>query len=161
MLRTDQRSVNWGHLTGQLAFCVFAAFIYLLDVQMPILKDAPWWRLDLRIERGFDERGFERAEKSNTEAAYKIYLTAYPDGLHSTEAKTDADDAAFREAGTGTSRAAAYDRYLTDYPQGRHVREANRRAPNFETRRTGIPPVSKQGCRISGLFECTSDWKIH
>jgi Ankyrin repeats (3 copies)/Sel1 repeat len=138
MLRIARLPMSRGHLAGQFVICMFAAIVYLLDVQTPILKDAPWWRLDLRAERSLDDRSFDVAEKSDTEAAYKDYLTAYPDGFHSTEAKDriakiDAriDEAAFREAGQQADRAAAYARYVMDYPNGRHVNEANRLSAKF------------------------------
>jgi TPR repeat protein len=130
MLRNHDLAMNWRHFSVQFLVCALAIGIYWADVAVPVFQGMPWWRLDLRIatemKRIADDQSFQSFDSTGTEAAYKAYLAAYPDGRHAVEARAKSDDAAFHEAGKQPNLSAAYDRYLTNYPQGRHVAEANR-----------------------------------
>lgn len=90
-----------------------------------------------------DDEAFGSAKETGTMAAYRQYLSSYPDGSHSAEARRllaqaeqqarrqaqvaaqARDDTAFRSA-RATGTAAAYREYLSSYPDGRHAAEARR-----------------------------------
>ena len=106
-----------------------------------------------RQARAADDAAYEQAQRIDTAAAYAAYLSAYPTGQHTQEARAReaarreeqrqareeqaaraeaarqaqaADDAAYEQA-QRLDTAAAYGEYLAAYPQGRHVEEARER----------------------------------
>jgi serine/threonine protein kinase len=88
-------------------------------------------------QRAADKRAYDDARKMNTLSAWRLYLTAYPNGAYADEAreriaasqKAAADAARAKEPAdwdtaweTGTS--AAWDRYLADHPESPRIAEA-------------------------------------
>ena len=83
-------------------------------------------------EREKDDTAFRQARAADTAAAYKAYLSKYPNGRHAAEAKrlleailAREDDAAFARA-KKVDTATAYEAYLSQYPDGHHAAEAKR-----------------------------------
>lgn len=81
---------------------------------------------DISPELSPEEKVWLTSENSDTIAAYKSYLHAYPTGAYSTQAKRRVDSLSWRKAMRGNT-IRAYDAYVSSNPSGLHISEANRR----------------------------------
>ena len=82
------------------------------------------------------ESGWQDASEHDTIAAYQDYLSRYPAGAHSDEARARMLALREAEAWAVASRLRlpeAWQRYLSDWPDGVHAEEARRELADFAT----------------------------
>lgn len=123
---------------------------YLADGQPQILREAAQdaiderqaaaaerARMDAEAARQQEEDDWNRARRVNTEASYRRYLQAYPEGEYAREARLilrEARERAEQDAWAEAARldtAAAYSSYLDKFPNGPNAIEAQRRYDNL------------------------------
>lgn len=92
-------------------------------------------------QRAAEKRAYDDARKMNTPSAWRLYLTAYPNGAHADEARERiaaserAKEPADWESAWESGSTAAWDRYLGAHPQSPRVSEARscrQEAADFE-----------------------------
>ena len=94
-------------------------------------------RMDAEAARQQEEDDWNRARRVNTEASYRRYLQAYPEGEYAREARLilrEARERAEEDAWAEAARldtAAAYSSYLDKFPNGPNAIEAQRRYDNL------------------------------
>ena len=109
-------------------------------------------REEARKRQEADDTAFTQAKATGTAAAYRKYLSSFPQGHHANNARrlqaqaeeAEKDDAAYTRAHSAGT-AAAYRKYLSSYPRGRHASSAKRLMQEIYKREEARRKLEKLG----------------